>query len=196
MWAARSIFALGYPGTIQDKFDTGQNGNRGGSRHAYFPGWNPINNETRKRIMKRTLSAITCILAAAFMAAPASAREASKEETACLKAYHQLHDALANDDLAAAKKSAGDLAEKAIAAKCPSTPKHAEELAKSDSLEKAREHFKAISEECIKMMAGVDGQYVFTCPMAKADWLQTDSKQVSNPYKGKKMPTCGELKKS
>jgi hypothetical protein len=69
------------------------------------------------------------------------------------------------------------------------------EWAKSDSLEKAREHFKAISEECIKMMKGVEGQYVFTCPMAKADWLQTDSKQVSNPYMGKKMPTCGEIKK-
>jgi hypothetical protein len=37
---------------------------------------------------------------------------------------------------------------------------------------------------------------VFTCPMAKADWLQTDPKQVSNPYMGKKMPTCGEMKKS
>ena len=145
--------------------------------------------------MKTTLSAITCILAAALFAAPTLARQASNEEAACLKAYHQLHDALAKDDLAAAKEAATDLAEKATAAKCPSTPKHAAELAKSDSLEKAREHFKAISEECIKMMAGIEGQYVFTCPMAKADWLQTDSKQVSNPYMGKKMPTCGEIKK-
>ena len=46
------------------------------------------------------------------------------------------------------------------------------------------------------MAEGVEGQHVFTCPMAKADWLQTDSKQVSNPYMGKKMPTCGSLKKS
>jgi hypothetical protein len=45
------------------------------------------------------------------------------------------------------------------------------------------------------MAAGIDGQYVFTCPMKKADWLQTDSKQASNPYMGKTMPTCGELKK-
>jgi hypothetical protein len=132
---------------------------------------------------------------AALIAAPALARQASNEEAACLKAYHQVHDALAKDDLAAAKTLATDLAEKATAAKCPSTPRHATGLAKSDSLEKAREHFKAISEECIKTMKGVDGQYVFTCPMAKADWLQTDSKQVSNPYMGKKMPTCGEIKK-
>jgi hypothetical protein len=146
--------------------------------------------------MKRILSTITCILAATFFAAPASARQVSNEEAACLKAYHQVHDALAKDDLAAAKKAAGDLAEKATAAKCVTTPQHATELAKSDSLESAREHFKAVSEECIKMAAGVDGQYVFTCPMAKADWLQTDSKQASNPYMGKKMPTCGEMKKS
>jgi Protein of unknown function (DUF3347) len=145
--------------------------------------------------MKTTLSAIAFILAAALTAAPASARQASNEETACLKAYHQVYDALAKDDLAAAKKSAADLAEKAAAAKCPTTPEHAAELAKSDSLEKAREHFKAISEECIRMAAGIEGQFVFTCPMAKADWLQTDSKQVSNPYMGKKMPTCGEIKK-
>lgn len=145
--------------------------------------------------MKKTLSTITCILVAALFAAPASARQASNEESACLKAYHQVHDALAKDDLAAAKKAAGELAEKAAAAKCPTTPQRAAELAKSDSLEKAREHFKAISEECIKMAAGIEGQFVFTCPMAKADWLQTDSKQVSNPYMGKKMPTCGEIKK-
>lgn len=145
--------------------------------------------------MKKTLSTITCILAAALFAAPASARQASNEEAACLKAYHQVHDALAKDDLAAAKKLAAELAEKAAVAKCPTTPQRAAELAKSDSLEKAREHFKAISEECIKMAAGIEGQFVFTCPMAKADWLQTDSKQVSNPYMGKKMPTCGEIKK-
>ena len=146
--------------------------------------------------MKRTLNTIACVLAAGLITAPASAKEASKEEAACLKAYHQVHDALAKDDLATAKKSASDLAEKAIAAKSDSITQRAGELAKSDSLESAREHFKAISEECIKMAAGVDGQYVFNCPMVKADWLQTNSKQVANPYMGKKMPTCGSLKKS
>jgi hypothetical protein len=146
--------------------------------------------------MKRMLIAIAAILAAGLITTPVSAREASKEEAACLKAYHQVHDALAKDDLAVAKKAATDLAEKAGPAKCPATAQHAAELAKSTSLESARDHFKAISEECIKMAAGIEGQYVFTCPMAKTEWLQTDSKQVSNPYMGKKMPTCGSLKKS
>jgi hypothetical protein len=145
--------------------------------------------------MKTVLSTIICILAASLPAAPASARQASSEEAACLKAYHAVENALAKDDLAAAKKSATELAEKAGAAKCATTPQRAADLAKSDSLEKAREHFKAISEECIKMAAGIEGQFVFTCPMVKADWLQTDSKEVSNPYMGKKMLTCGEMKK-
>ena len=145
--------------------------------------------------MKRTLTAIVSLVAAGLITAPASAKEASKEEAACLKAYHQVHDALAKDDLAAAKKAASELAEKATPAKCVSTAKHAGELTKSTSLESAREHFKEISKECIKMFAAVDGQYVFHCPMAKSEWLQTDSKQVSNPYMGKKMPTCGSLKK-
>lgn len=146
--------------------------------------------------MKAPLTVIVSVLVAGLITAPALAREATKEEEACLKAYHQVHDALAKDDLASAKKSASELAEKATAAKCgPAAKQHADELTKSNSLESAREHFKAISEECIKMAAGIDGQYVFTCAMAKAEWLQTDSKQVSNPYMGKKMPTCGELKK-
>lgn len=146
--------------------------------------------------MKRIGTTIAAVLAAGIISAPVMAKEASKEEAACLKAYHQVHEDLAKDDLAAAKKSASELAEKAGPAKCPSTAKHAAELAKSTSLESAREHFKPISEECIKLAAGIDGQYVFTCPMAKADWLQTDSGKVSNPYMGKKMPTCGSLKKS
>jgi hypothetical protein len=146
--------------------------------------------------MQRIVNALAAVVVAGLITVPASAKDASKEEAACLKAYHQVHDALAKDDLAGAKKSASDLAEKATAAKSDSMAQHARELGKSDSLESAREHFKPISAECIKMAAGVGGQYVFTCPMAKADWLQTDSKQVSNPYMGKKMPTCGSLKKS
>ena len=146
--------------------------------------------------MKKTLNVIISVLTAGLISTPAFAKEATKEEAACLKAYHQVHDSLAKDDLAGAKKAASDLAEKATPAKCVTTAKHADELAKSTSLESAREHFKAISDECIKMFGAVDGQYVFHCPMAKSEWLQTDSKQVSNPYMGKKMPTCGTLKKA
>ena len=35
--------------------------------------------------------------------------------------------------------------------------------------------------------------YEVYCPMAKASWLQT-SKEVANPYLGKAMNTCGEVR--
>ena len=142
----------------------------------------------------KTFYSIICAVAAGLIAVPAYGKEATKEEAACLKAYHKVHEQLAKDDLSGAQKAATDLAEKANAAKGQSLAKHAREIAKSTSLETAREHFKAVSEECIKMAEGVEGQHVFHCPMVKADWLQTDMK-VSNPYMGKKMPECGAIKK-
>lgn len=146
--------------------------------------------------MKSILNLSICLAIASFISASASAREASKEEAACLSAYHEIHDALAKDNVSGAKAAAQNCAQKATEAKSEAVAQHARELAKSDSLDKAREHFKALSAACIKMAEGVDGQYVFTCPMARADWLQTDKTQASNPYMGKKMPACGSLKKS
>ncbi|MGI8602239.1 MAG: DUF3347 domain-containing protein [Verrucomicrobiales bacterium] len=133
-------------------------------------------------------------LAAGVIVVPCYGKDAAAEEAACLKAYHKVHEQLAKDDLPAAQKAATELAAKADAAKSESLAKHARELAKSSSLDSVREHFKAVSQDCIKMAEGIEGQHLFHCPMVKADWLQTDMK-VSNPYMGKKMPDCGALKK-
>jgi hypothetical protein len=51
-----------------------------------------------------------------------------------------------------------------------------------------------ISDEAIKLTQGQPGLFVMTCPMARADWVQTD-KKVRNPYMGKVMLECGGLKK-
>ena len=67
------------------------------------------------------------------------------------------------------------------------------EIASSDSLNTVREHFKMASEEAEKLATGKDGYYVFTCPMAKADWVQKTTK-VQNPYMGSDMSGCGSLK--
>ena len=145
--------------------------------------------------MKTFIYSTVCALVAGLITMPVLAKQASKEEAACLSAYHKVHEALAKDDLAGAKKCATDLAVNAKAANNQSIADHADALAKSDSLDAAREHFKPISDECIKMAANVEGQYVFNCPMVKADWLQTSKTKVENPYMGKKMLTCGQLKK-
>jgi hypothetical protein len=145
--------------------------------------------------MKTFIYATVCALVAGLITIPVLGKQASNEEAACLNAYHKVHEALVRDDLAGAKKGATDLAVKAKATNNQSIAEHADVLAKSDSLDAAREHFRAISDECIKMAANVEGQYVFNCPMVKADWLQTSKAKVENPYMGKKMLTCGQLKK-
>lgn len=107
--------------------------------------------------------------------------------------YVVIAEALAKDDLAAAKKAASALSEVASAEKLTSLADQAGGIASSDSLDAAREHLKLASGEAEKLAAGLDGYYVFTCPMAKADWVQKSTK-VQNPYMGPDMSGCGSLK--
>lgn len=110
-----------------------------------------------------------------------------------LDAYVVVATALANDDLAAAKKAAAALAETAKSENQPALAEHAIEVVSSNSLDAARERFKATSVEAVKLAEGKAGYYVFTCPMAKAEWVQK-VKDVQNPYMGKEMPGCGSIK--
>lgn len=122
--------------------------------------------------------------------AAASLTGAAQAEDAILDNYVVVSTALAQDDLKGAKSAATTLA---ASAKGTSLATHASSLAKSDSLATARGHFKAVSEEAVKLAAGKAEYFVFTCPMAKADWVQK-TKEVQNPYMGKEMPGCGSIK--
>ncbi|MEO8429369.1 MAG: DUF3347 domain-containing protein [Verrucomicrobiota bacterium] len=79
----------------------------------------------------------------------------------------------------------------------PEVGKQAETLAKAKDLKAAREAFKPLSTSLIKYLAdnkaGKGTYHEAYCPMAKASWLQT-SKDITNPYMGKTMLTCGVLK--
>ncbi len=97
--------------------------------------------------------------------------------------YERVRAALAADDLAAAKSAASGIED--------STP--AVELAKAQSLNAARVAFKKLSVQAIPLAKGQAGYVVANCPMVGSDWVQTTSK-ISNPYLGKKMPTCGSIK--
>jgi hypothetical protein len=109
--------------------------------------------------------------------------------------------ALVQDSIAGVPDAARALS-KAIAA-CPNkqlSPKiaqQAEDLAAAKNLTAARQALKPLSESLIqylkeqKVPAGAF--YEAYCPMAKASWLQLD-KTVLNPYMGKSMVHCGELK--
>jgi hypothetical protein len=79
----------------------------------------------------------------------------------------------------------------------PEVAKQAETLAQAKDLKAAREAFKPLSKSLIKYLAdnkaGKGTYHEAYCPMVKASWLQT-GKDIKNPYMGKEMLTCGELK--
>ena len=79
----------------------------------------------------------------------------------------------------------------------PEVAKQAETLAQAKDLKTAREAFKPLSTSLVKYLAdnkaGKGRYHEAYCSMVKASWLQT-SKDITNPYMGKAMLTCGVLK--
>ena len=136
---------------------------------------NQIKNHFRKLL---TLSLMTILASAVAL----SAAESSESNKQFLTSYTQVHKALVEDDLAAAKTAAGALGQ----AGAP--------LAKSSSLKEARVAFEKLTVEAKTRSAGQSDYHVFHCPMLKKDWVQT-STTTANPYGGKEMVTCGEIQK-
>jgi hypothetical protein len=117
--------------------------------------------------------------------------------------YLKIETALAKDSLDSVSGNASAMA-KAIKGDdmkmlSPNIAEQAETLAMAKDLAGARKAFKPLSDSLIKYLADhkvQSGSYNEAyCPMAKASWLQTD-KKISNPYLGKEMPGCGEIKRS
>ena len=122
------------------------------------------------------------LLSGVALAAMVNAADLTDQNKKFLAAYDKAHHALVADDLGAAKKAAAELGPQGS------------DLANSKSLGEARSAFEKLSAEAEKMAAGQPGYYVMHCPMLKKDWVQTDA-SVANPYGGKEMTTCGEVKK-
>lgn len=142
--------------------------------------------------MKKTL---TSIFAAGLAFAVTSAASAAEVSHKLVAAYTKVSAALVADDLASARKSATGLKTLAESAKQTTLAKAASEVASADSLKSARAAFKDASKQLVGLVDGHSAIYVMTCPMAKADWVQTEQ-TVANPYMGKAMPKCGMIKKS
>jgi protein-disulfide isomerase len=115
--------------------------------------------------------------------------------------YIKVQGALAQDSLAGVAASAASMT-KAIRAdsmKMLSTKvaQQAESLAKAKDLQGARAAFKPLSESLIQFVKDQNvapgAYYEAYCPMAKASWLQTE-KTIVNPYLGKSMVHCGQIK--
>jgi len=113
-----------------------------------------------------------------------------------LEGYLAVADALYKDDLKAAKKAAKGMSEHDGDS---ALSKPATAIAEAEDMAAAREAFKNLSAEALKIAkADKHGKYtVMHCPMVKGgggDWLSADDK-VNNPYFGARMPHCGGPKK-
>jgi membrane fusion protein, copper/silver efflux system len=134
-----------------------------------------------------------------------------------LAAYLDLQKALADDDLERARKAAQAVtsAAKATLTKTPKAARawatmsralreQAEHLGKATTLEAARAGLESLSESTQEMLRHFGNPldapvHLALCPMAfdgrGAMWLQEET-AIDNPYFGKAMRTCGELKET
>jgi hypothetical protein len=97
------------------------------------------------------------------------------------------------DDLAAARAAVQKLATEAVRLHHAGIANPAKAVARADDLAGARKAFKTLSVEVVALAKHTEGCFILTCPMAQADWVQS-TRAVANPYLGKDMLTCGEVK--
>ena len=159
----------------------------------------------------KTLRLLLALGCSAFLGSAAHAHDKNaplnEEQKAFLAQYESVRAALAADDLAATKKTAAAVMTGSKTAPTePLTPEQKDrqasfvaavkKIASADSLEAARAAFKVLSKRAIHYAAGKEGYYLANCPMVpggEGDWIQT-STNISNPYYGKSMLTCGRIK--
>jgi hypothetical protein len=133
-----------------------------------------------------------------------------------VSAYLQVKNALTEDNGQGAASSAGELttaiSQLEASALSPETKKiydevkgeikeHAEHIgANGGNIEHQREHFELLSQDMIdlvKISGSNQTLYREFCPMYNNNkggtWL-SEMKEIKNPYLGKKMPDCGEVK--
>jgi hypothetical protein len=154
--------------------------------------------------MKPRLFAITVMAAAGLLSNTAVHADDSalmEPVKSVLDHYLMIQTNLANDSIQGLEEHASAIS-KAVKGDdmkmlSPDVAKQAEILAKATDLKAAREAFKPLSASLIKYLAdnkAGKGTYHETfCPMVKASWLQIGT-GIKNPYMGKAMLTCGELK--
>ncbi len=134
-------------------------------------------------ISKHKLTALlSAAIAFGMSASLGHAANLSDQDKKFLTSYEKIHTALAAEDLTGAKAAATELGDSGS------------DIAKANSLTDARAGFEKLSAHAKTIAANQSGYYVAHCPMLNKDWVQT-STTISNPYGGKEMIGCGEIKK-
>jgi hypothetical protein len=155
--------------------------------------------------MKLASLALTLAAAAALLCNPAlrAADDPALMEPvkSVLSHYLAIQTNLANDSVQGLEQHAKAIATAVKGDAMKTLPSgvaaQAETLAQAKDLKAARAAFKPFSASLIKYLAdkkaGKGVYHEVYCPMADASWLQT-GKAIRNPYFGKEMLDCGELK--
>ena len=149
---------------------------------------------------KKCYSMRAILLGAMLIGAGFASEEVEKDGLKMLNGYFALADSLALDNFTVAKAIAAGMV-KYMPGSSLSSP--AKAIAKSDSIEKARHHFRDLTvatKSWIRNQPGAQA-LVFHCPKAAegrgAEWLQRpDHRQANNPYMGREMPHCGKIKEA
>jgi hypothetical protein len=135
-----------------------------------------------------------------------------KQIGASLTSYYGLKDALVASDAEKSSVKADELAktfDSVDAAKMTAAQKtmwlklekllrlDAKHIKDNKETEHQREHFAKLSNNMYALVfnfkANETEAYLEYCPMKKASWL-SESKEIKNPYYGKKMLDCGSVK--
>jgi hypothetical protein len=174
----------------------------------------------KKNIQMKTYSIIFTLVVSGFLAACSSSPKTETTETAKVDTtkkivvfkndtvgqvyehYIKLKDALVKADVKAADSASSQLATALHTIKgCENTAQNAIALGKSTDIKDQRSKFISLSSDVIAMFKNTDlssgSIFVDYCPMANngkgAYWLAS-TKEIKNPYYGKEMLDCGEVK--
>ncbi len=143
------------------------------------------------------------------MAQPLAVGAAQPQIDATVKSYVAVQKLLAQDKLegvSAELVKIRDAAKGLASAEDAKIKEQGAAIAKSAAAEPktikdARDAFKKLSTDVIGLVTiapqtadAAAALYEASCPMAKANWLQT-SKDVNNPYYGKSMLDCGKIER-
>jgi hypothetical protein len=148
--------------------------------------------------MKRAMAIVVCGLIGVAAWARLDGSEAMK---AIVGSYLEIQTQLVADRTDTIKTQAQLIAEQAgrMGPSGAEIAKAAAELQKAGDLKATRDAFGALSEAVIAAAKADGGKDLGNvklafCPMVKKRWLQKGD-AIQNPYFGKSMADCGELKK-
>jgi hypothetical protein len=145
------------------------------------------------------------VVFSAFAFSSASAAEQKAALSAPVKTvydhYIAIQQELAKDSTKGVSEHANAMAAAVKSGEAKNLPtdiaSEAEAVAHAKDIKAARQAFKPLSASMAKYLSdhhlGKGVYHEAYCPMAKANWLQT-GKEVRNPYYGKSMLDCGELR--